>query len=232
MAGAVVFDVGHTLVDYRNPLNWSALYGDALKSMYRACGLEGTADKISRASGVLSRYNTRIRPRREEVACETIFQELLTETGDSPENLHRAIDAFFDFFQNGAVLFEDAKPTVMELKRRGLKLGVLTDVAYGMERPRALRDFQELLPWLDLWLTSVDVGFRKPSPEGFLRFSGAWKLAPGDLLYVGDEAKDILGANEVGMGSVLLDRKHTGADYGQRYTIHSLTELPALCGVK
>lgn len=33
MIKAVVFDIGHTLVHYKNPLNWRILYEPALKML-------------------------------------------------------------------------------------------------------------------------------------------------------------------------------------------------------
>ena len=47
-------------------------------------------------------------------------------------------------------------------------------------------------------------------------------------MYVGDEEKDIVGANRLGITSVLINRTETTADFGQTYTIQSLHELLTL----
>lgn len=39
MIKAIGFDVGHTLINYRNPLNWRALYRPALEQAARGCGI-------------------------------------------------------------------------------------------------------------------------------------------------------------------------------------------------
>jgi FMN phosphatase YigB (HAD superfamily) len=46
-----------------------------------------------------------------------------------------------------------------------------------------------------------------------------------DCLFVGDEPADIIGANRVGMISVLINRGSDKYDYGQKYTINSLGDL-------
>lgn len=229
MIRAVIFDVGHTLVDYKNPLNWSALYRDALKVMYEKCGLIMTQDKMDTAVSILTKYNTRVYPRTKEVSCDTIFREIFAAAGDDIGLLDTAINSFFDFFQNGAVLFEGARELLAALKARDLKVGVLTDVAYGMERSRAFKDFCELESWIDLWYTSVDVGYRKPALEGYRKFADRWKIPMECMLYVGDEEKDITGANAAGMYSVLIDRKGKAPDFGQRYTVRGLEEILGLC---
>lgn len=229
MIKAVIFDVGHTLVDYKNPLNWSRLYRDALTVMYEKCGIAVSQAKTDAAVSILTKYNTRVNPRTKEVSCEAIFREMFTVTGDDMALLDTAMNRFFDYFQNGAVLFDDAKELMAALKKKNLKIGVLTDVAYGMERSRAFQDFRELEEWIDLWYTSVDVGYRKPSPEGYRKFMDAWGLPAESLMYVGDEEKDITGANQAGMCSVLMDRNGKGTDYGQRYTVRCLAEILKLC---
>lgn len=45
------------------------------------------------------------------------------------------------------------------------------------------------------------------------------------MLYIGDEEKDIIGANKSGYISVFIDRRETGINYGQLYTIKSLKEI-------
>ena len=45
------------------------------------------------------------------------------------------------------------------------------------------------------------------------------------MLYIGDEEKDIVGANKLGIVSVLINRGDTQKDYGQSYTITSLNNV-------
>jgi len=74
-------------------------------------------------------------------------------------------------------------------------------------------------------LTSVDVGFRKPDPRGFLALAKALAVHPTEMIYIGNEPKDVNGANATAVFSVLIDRDHLLPQHGQRTTVHSLTEV-------
>ena len=53
----------------------------------------------------------------------------------------------------------------------------------------------------------------------------ALQVQAGDCLFVGDEPVDVIGANKAGMVSVLINRSGEKRDYGQKYTVNSLTEI-------
>jgi len=44
-------------------------------------------------------------------------------------------------------------------------------------------------------------------------------------MYIGDSEEDVIGANQAGLISVLIDRDNEGLDFGQRYTIHCLHDV-------
>lgn len=222
---AVAFDVGHTLVDYPFPLNWQAMYAPALKKVMEACGLEHTDLLEERGKEVLLAYNTRVHPRDHEVSADIIFTELLSTWHADMERLPDAKQAFFTYFQGNSVCYADAEPVLNTLKQRGLKTAVLTDVAYGMDNAYSLRDIAALQPYLDVCLTSVDVGYRKPHPAGYERLLHFFNMPPEKVVFVGDEEKDIVGANRVGMVSVLISRSGTPPDYGQTHTIRALSDI-------
>lgn len=79
MFKAIGFDVGHTLINYRNPLNWSVLYRPALEQAARHCGIFLSDDMAAAATQILSKYNTRVNYREHEVTSDTIFSEILAQ---------------------------------------------------------------------------------------------------------------------------------------------------------
>ncbi len=86
----------------------------------------------------------------------------------------------------------------------------------------------DVINYFDLTLTSNDIGFRKPNIKGLRTIADKFGIAPEEMVYVGDEEKDIICANNGGAVSVLIDRKRKGSQFGQKYKIHSLGEL---CGI-
>lgn len=225
MIKAVSFDIGHTLVRYNNPLNWSSLYSPALKEIVRRCGVDFSDEYIKTAIAILSKYNTRENPREIEVTSKIIFNEILDAWKQPRDKLDIVREAFYGFFQADAVCYDDVVPTLHYLRSGGVKTGALTDVAYGMDNSFSLQGIVTIHHYFDLVLTSVDVGYRKPNAAGFLMLLEAFDVSPSQMIYVGDERKDIVGANALGIVSVLIDRNNASPSWGQKYTVHSLVNI-------
>lgn len=222
---AVAFDLGNTLMSYTTPLSWQTLYGDALRSVLRSIDERVEDRKVSLGESVLLKYNTRVNYREHEVSSDVIFAELLQCWSADTSKIETAKEAFYSFFQQDAIFFPDVVHVLKELKRKGFKIGVLTDVAYGAERRYALRHAEEINFYADVLLTSLDVGFRKPNPAGYLQLARELHTNVNDCLFVGDEDKDIVGANRVGMTSVLIARQGQAKDFGQVHSVQSLNEI-------
>ena len=222
---AVGFDVGQTLVDYNAPLSWKSLFPDALQSTMRALSISSTSKNLELASKVLSKYNTRENYREFEVSSDLIFGEILNAWACDYEMLGETKKAFYSFFQSKAVFFEETTAVLHSLSSRSILLGFLTDVAYGMDNIYALADIEEIRAYFDAGFTSVDIGFRKPNTKGFEKLLQALDVSPSQMLYVGDEEKDIVGASNAGIISVLVNRSDVEKDLGQKYTIKSLHEI-------
>ncbi len=225
---AVSFDIGGTLVKYNSPLNWEPLYEPALKQACESCGLPLSQERIKTAINVLAKYNTRENPREREVDSQTIFKEIFDAWNRPYDGLDAVRAAFYGFFQADAVCYGDAEEALRRLKLAGLKIGALTDVAYGMDNSFSLRDIAPIRHYFDIILTSVDVGYRKPHAAGFSALLNAFKIPPSHMIYVGDEQKDIAGANALGVVSALIDRNGAPPDWGQSFTVQSLLDVPGL----
>jgi putative hydrolase of the HAD superfamily len=77
----------------------------------------------------------------------------------------------------------------------------------------------------DALITSVEVGIRKPEPAGYLALAAELGVQPTEMLFVGNEPKDVIGAARAGMTGVFLDRTNSGENHGQYFTIAALTEI-------
>lgn len=256
---AIGFDLGNTLVEYAGvPLNWEKHYPAALRELAACLGTMPTGAEIDAASAVLRRFNTRLNPRESEVTFGAILAELLPclESGAAataratpkprqhehlardPEiprterpchDEQRCAEAFFRVFQQQLRPFPDAAPSLANLRERGLRIGVFTDVPYAMPRSLVLRDVADagLDGRFDVLITSCDAGCRKPAPAALRSLADALGCGAADMAYIGDEPKDIEAARRFGCTAILLDRSSHGSNFGQDRTIRTLTELPA-----
>ncbi|MDE6282124.1 MAG: HAD family hydrolase [Oscillospiraceae bacterium] len=125
---AIGFDVGHTLIKYNNPLNWQGLYRPGLEHAAAAANITLSEDMILAATDVLLKYNTRINNREWETTSDRIFQEILERWGLQAD-LYAVKSGFYSFFRADAVPYPETIDTMEKLKRHGIKIGILPDVA-------------------------------------------------------------------------------------------------------
>jgi putative hydrolase of the HAD superfamily len=226
MMKAILFDFGNTLASSGLPLNWQEFYRESLIKILDGLGINANLQKLQAGEQVLLRYNTRVNPREYEVGSDLIFYDLFREWDITDlTGIDKAKDHFYSFFLGRTELYPDTIPLLKELRKRNLKTGVLTDTAYGADKEYLISGASDIVQYIDVFLASTEVGLRKPNTKGYLRLSQELNTTPADCIFVGDEEKDITGANKAGMISVLLDRNSSGADYGQQYAINSLKEI-------
>lgn len=144
--------------------------------------------------------------------------------GDADRFIYYKIRILF-FFLADAEPYPEAIDTMKKLKQYGIKIGVLTDVAYGMDNVFSLEDISVLSDLIDVAITSVDVGYRKPNSAGYLKLLDSLGIYPNDMIFIGDEEKDIIGAKKLGIVSALINRSKEIKDFGQDYTLESLSGI-------
>jgi putative hydrolase of the HAD superfamily len=223
---AVVFDFGNTLASSGLPLNWQIFYREALSAVLSVAGTEISSPNLQAGEKILLKYNTRVNERDYEISADTIFTELFNEWNiNGLSALKPAKDAFYSYFSKKTELYPETESILKELKNKNIKIGVLTDTAYGADTEYLTASIPGLLPYIDVFLSSTDVGYRKPNVKGYLQIIKEFKIQPAEFLFVGDEHKDIIGANKVNMVSVLVNRSNEKVDYGQKYTVNSLIDI-------
>jgi len=120
-----------------------------------------------------------------------------------------------------------------ELKRRNYIIGLITNTVTSREiHVRAALRRLGIEHYFDVVITSVDVGVEKPNEEIFINALRRVDVEPWEAVMVGNRiSKDIVGANRVGMISVLIKwrnkyREEALTDLEKpKYEISSLREL-------
>jgi HAD superfamily hydrolase (TIGR01509 family) len=116
------------------------------------------------------------------------------------------VEAFADAAVTADLIVNDGlEETLLELKRRGVRIGIICDV--GFTSGELLRGFLErrgLLTYFEGWAFSDEVGVYKPDPAIFARALHSLGEVPADrALHVGDLRRtDVAGARAIGMTSV------------------------------
>ena len=123
-------------------------------------------------------------------------------------------------------LFEDVVPSLELLKKRGITLGVISNLRRNMDD---LCRTLGLEPYLDFYVTSAEAGAEKPHPPVFLAALGKAGVDAADAVHVGDQYQaDVQGAKAVGIVPVLLDREGLYQNINDCSKISSLPELDGL----
>ncbi len=123
-------------------------------------------------------------------------------------------------------LYEDGPPVLEELRRHGLKLGLVSNGS---------RDLEEFVRHhgldVDCAIGSRAFGRTKPHPEIFRHALSVLEVEPADAAMVGDSYEDdIEGARALGMQAFLIDRDGRYPDAPER--IETLLALPAALGLR
>lgn len=123
-------------------------------------------------------------------------------------------------------LYEDVPPVLRELRRHGLRIGLLSNTGHGrLERLVSAYSLD-----VDAVLTSGTHGKTKPSPSIFVAVLDLLGVEASQAAMVGDTlVDDIEGARAVGMRAFLIDRE--GRYPGRLDTLASLYGLPAALGL-
>ncbi len=220
MIRAIVFDLDNTLTDFMRMKE--ASIQAAIDGMIDA-GLQKPRDEVRRR--VQAIYDER------GLEFQRVFDELLEREfgGVDPKILASGIVAYRRARASELVLYPHVQMTLLELAKRGIKLGVVSDA------PR----FQVWLRLCDLGLQHVfdavvtfdDTGERKPAAAPFREVLRRLGVEPAESMMIGDWAeRDVVGAKSLGMRTVFarygdtFDTKESGAD-------HDVNDVLELVGI-
>jgi putative hydrolase of the HAD superfamily len=128
-----------------------------------------------------------------------------------------------------ARIIDPYAPSIIRGLRKKHKLGIVSNITYSPAVWKTLERF-ELVNLFDAIITSVDVGWRKPSPKIFKRALQALNVLASETVFVGDELDhDVEGAQKVGMRTILLNKssiKETPRKVKPDVIVQEIKELP------
>ncbi len=155
---------------------------------------------------------------------QEVLKQLGIDTTDKPELLSKVVARMQTLSSISQwALFEDVQPTMVKLKERGLTIGVLTNMDQDM---LPLSKKLGLEQYVDLFVTSGEIGADKPKPQIFLAAMERSGVQPSQAVHVGDQyAVDVVGARAVGIKPLLIDRNDFSPEVTDCPRLRSLTEI-------
>ncbi|GAB3253713.1 hypothetical protein GCM10027296_21310 [Chitinimonas naiadis] len=99
-------------------------------------------------------------------------------------------------------LYQDALPVIQQLKHMGLIVGLCSNLAAPYAIP-----IRALLPALDLYGWSFEIGAAKPEPKVYQWLLERLQLAASEVLFVGDTLEaDVTGPSKAGLHAIQIAR--------------------------
>lgn len=194
---AVLFDLDNTLLDF---LRMKRLASDAAARAMVAAGADFAFSSDEAGDMLFGEYMA-------DIEGDKVFESFLRKNHRQKLNLNQhmvdkitaaAVNAYLEAKRLHLQPYPTVRRTLLELARRGLKMGVLTDAprfkAYQRLDAAGLTDF------FDFVVTHTDHGEHKPHERPFKEALSILDLTPQEVLMVGDwPDRDMAGAKAVGM---------------------------------
>jgi len=153
-----------------------------------------------------------------------VVQSVFNDVG-MVQNFDRFFDEVYEKFRDaqGWVLFPETLEVLEELKRRHLKLGIISNFD---SRIYSVMDSLGIRSFFDVITLSSETGYCKPDREIFDAAVTAIGMRASEILFVGDSLEDdVEAALRTGLRAILIDRtgRHSASNHLER--IASLKEI-------
>jgi len=208
---AVLFDFGHTLVDFHRTQEALHAAYEQIEARIEAVAymeVPELLDLVERVAGGVDRLvaQSYAEGRLEELDQAALFREALASIGfDLPDDVIDHIVALdHSAYSNSITVSPEVLGVLERLRTAGYRLGLVSNVSL---LPHLMReDLQRLglARFLDATVFSSEVGVRKPDQRIFLEALSRLAAAAAETVFVGDRLyDDVSGAQAVGMRAVL-----------------------------
>lgn len=235
---AVLFDYGHTLINYERP-------EAALLDVYRGVSALLTRElrrEVPAAEQLLAGISVEVNAeiarsyeaeRIEEIEIAGLYDGCLRRLGLElqPAVVEQIMELEERAWLQGIRLGPDVRSTLEAIRETGLRIGVVSNASYLPRLMTAQLEYLGVASYFDGLTWSSAVGVRKPHPAIYADALGKLGVPAEATVFVGDRMReDVRGPQAVGMRAVLLREWRQEADpLGTAdAAIDRLADLPAL----
>jgi putative hydrolase of the HAD superfamily len=219
---AVIFDWGGTLTP------WHTIDQDELWRVI--CAPHYDHDQVAGTVAMLRSAEDRLWGIAKREQRSATLDELFARAGVQPSE--EFIDGYFRAWEQHTFTDPEAVEVLLELRRRGIKIGVLSNTMWPRAYHERIFTRDGLIDLIDGAVYSSEIPWTKPHPEAFRAAMAAVGVTcPQDCVYVGDRPfDDVHGAHRAGLRTVLIPNSDVPAFSAAEpdATIGRLSELIAV----
>ena len=193
---AVIFDWGGTLTP------WHTIDHDEL--WHAICAPHCDQAQLTETAGLLRSAENHFWEISEREQRSATLEEVFARAGVQPSEAF--IDGYFRAWEEHTYTDPDAVGVLRELRRRGIRIGVLSNTMWPRAQHERIFSRDGLLGLIDGAVYSSEIPWTKPHPEAFRAAMAAVGVSrPQECVYVGDRPfDDVHGAHEAGLRTVLI----------------------------
>ncbi len=215
----ILFDAAETLFTTRGTV------GEIYAEVAGNYGSRASADEIQDAFLRQFQHSGPVLTENEKQWWKDVVHGVFEAVGMVPD-FDRFFEDVYEQFRDdrGWKLFPETLPVLRELRRRGYKLGVISNFD---SRIYSVLESLNILSLFDSITISSETGFAKPDPEIFRAAVRAAGVSAARILYVGDNlSNDVIAGAAAGLHTVLLDRHCHGIVPKPIRVIQNLRDIP------
>ena len=193
---AVIFDWGGTLTP------WHSI--DLGELWLRVCARHYPADEAAATAAAVRAAELELWQRGERSHQSSTLEHIFERAGVTASAGFLA--SYYEAWNPHTLTDPDAPPLLRELRRRGIKVGVLSNTMWPRCAHEQIFVRDEVLELIDGAVYTSEIDWVKPHPEAFRAAMAAiGETDPAGCVFVGDRPyDDIHGAKSAGMRAVLI----------------------------
>jgi len=228
---AILFDVGGTLRGSKKKDE-----AEKIKSVRKIIELLGADASPKEFIKLLTERNKTYRRWAKKTLIDIDERKFWTKwmlpdwPADQIAELAMQLNALWRNATGDRIIFPESKEVILELFRRGYRLGLVSNTISSVETPQVLKE-QELMGCFETVILSCVVGIRKPDPAILLEATKRMDIDPAKCAYVGNLLhRDVLPSQKAGFAKVIIRRdpetfdKHQ-AKYPELVADHYIDDL-------
>jgi len=223
MLDAVLFDYGHTLLDFQFDED---LWLGSLRDMLVAAG--ASPERAPELRDELLRRFTELSADPDDHA-ELVYAEVVADalaacgSSPGPDLVRAAIEAEHRGWAAARHLHPDAHELLEAVRARGLRIGIVSNTFDPPDLLHADLASDGVAERVDAIVFSSELGLRKPAPEIYMSVLDRLGVEPARALFVGDRVReDVEGPAALGMRTCLVTYfRVDGGDHGLADTVAS-----------
>jgi len=135
------------------------------------------------------------------------------------------LDIYQEIFNQDVQCMDGVEALIQDLNCKKIPWGIVTNKASKFSVP-IVTDHPFLKHALCL-ISGDDVNMPKPSPEGLMKAASMISIQPSEVIYLGDDRRDVIAANDAGMVSVIARYGYLEeGDDGENWNAHHIIDKP------